>query len=122
VTYVDNFGTGRLLCVLLGGWRADAVASVLAWLQVADRSSWWICPSTTDPTTINTTLDYSTCSYIGRMATWGALSDSAASDTRVAGDDSYASSGNNHEVVATSCSWMGTWSLSPRRVIRLLRL
>jgi prepilin-type processing-associated H-X9-DG protein len=56
----------------------------------------FICPSTTDPVETENALEYTTCSYIGRDPDWGALSDSASSDTRVCADDSVGT-GDNHD-------------------------
>ncbi len=88
VTYVDSFGDGRYY-----PWRKEGGVATLSLIysppcRLLNDPRGWICPSTHDPLTTATTLSQATCSYIGRMPSWGVLRDSAASDTRVAGDDS----------------------------------
>jgi len=97
VTYVDNFGDGRYYAFNPDGGVPTLSLLYESGVKLLTDPRGFICPSTTDPTNTETTLDYDTCSYIGRDDDWGALSDSAESDTRVAGDDSFESSGNNHE-------------------------
>jgi prepilin-type processing-associated H-X9-DG protein len=95
-TYVNNFGENRYY-----PYNADGGVATLSLLyeqgtRLLSEPRTFICPSTTDPTCQLASLDKTTCSYIGRDPAWGALSDSAAADTRVAGDDSLVDTGNNH--------------------------
>jgi len=95
-TYVGNFGDNRYF-----PYEADGGVATLSLLygpatRLLPEPRSFICQSTTDPTCTLASLDKTTCSYIGRDPAWGALSDSSASDTRVAGDDSLLDTGNNH--------------------------
>ena len=97
VTYVDNFGDGRYYSYDANGGVATLSLLYGGTVKLLTDPRGFTCPSTTDPECTSTSLNYTTCSYIGRQDEIGALSDSAASDTRIGGDDSYAKSGNNHE-------------------------
>ena len=97
VTYVDNFGDGRYYPYSANGGVATLSLLYESTQKLLQDPRGFICPSTTDTTCTADALDTGTTSYLGRAHSWGPLSDSAESDTRISGDDSYESAGNNHE-------------------------
>jgi prepilin-type N-terminal cleavage/methylation domain-containing protein/prepilin-type processing-associated H-X9-DG protein len=86
--YINNFGAGRYYPYSTEGGVATLSLLYESPARLVSDPRIFVCPSTVDPECTQESLSQETCSYRGRDPDYGALSDSAEADTRIAADDS----------------------------------